>query len=183
MSRGMQAWMVIAMLAMGSCLAADEAAEPAPTKSVVRPSAKDADSSAAKASKPAADEDVVLSPDETAVPALPAEAGEMIEMPADEACMHQMRACCNPCPRWPDYLTFDVLFLQRDNATDGQPIAIGSDISQNPGETLLTTKSMNFATAPGVRLFYGRRGPEASPMSPGTAIMSGSATAASANIP
>lgn len=81
-------------------------------------------------------------------------AGEM----SDEACMTAIRQSCRCCPEWPDYFAFDVLFLQRDNATNGQPLAVGSDSSPNPGMPILTTRSMQFATAPGVRLLYGRRG-------------------------
>jgi hypothetical protein len=81
-------------------------------------------------------------------------------MPEDEACWSEVRRACGCCPEWSNYLVFDALFLQRDNATDGQPIAVGSQVSPNPGAPLLTTQSMQFATAPGVRLFYGHRGPD-----------------------
>lgn len=70
------------------------------------------------------------------------------------------RRDCQCCPEWMNYLVFDALFLQRDNATNGQPILVGSDTSPNPGVPLLTTQSMQFATAPGVRLLYGQRGEE-----------------------
>jgi len=77
---------------------------------------------------------------------------------AEEACIAEVRRVCRCCPEWGSYAVFDVLFLQRDNATNGQPIALGSDNSAAPGATILTTRSMQFATAPGVRLLYGRRG-------------------------
>jgi hypothetical protein len=77
---------------------------------------------------------------------------------SDEECLTAIRQTCRCCPEWPDYFVFDVLFLQRDNATSGDPIALGSLQSPNPGAPILNTRSMQFATAPGVRLFYGRRG-------------------------
>lgn len=79
----------------------------------------------------------------------------------DEACLAAVRGMCDCCPEWNNYFVFDALFLQRDNATNGQPIAVGSGDSPNPGVPLLTTQSMQFATAPGVRLLYGHRGPNA----------------------
>lgn len=109
----------------------------------------------------AADESVVVesAPAEETIVMDPALAEVYAAPAADDACMKRLRRSCNCCPEWPDYLVFDALFLQRDNATNGQPIAVGSDVSPDPGATLLTTRSMQFATAPGVRLFYGRRGP------------------------
>ena len=52
-----------------------------------------------------------------------------------------------------DYVVFDVLFLDRDNATNNQPILLDST-----GGTVLTTRGMTPSTAPGVRLFVGRHG-------------------------
>ncbi len=75
-----------------------------------------------------------------------------------EPCVEEIRRACDCCPEWSNYLVFDALFLQRDNATNGEAIAVGSDISPNPGETILTTRSMQFATAPGIRLLWGQRG-------------------------
>ena len=63
----------------------------------------------------------------------------------------------NCCPDWQRYAIFDVLFLQRNNATSGAVIA-----QQNVGGQVLplfTTQSLQAATAPGVRLFYGALGP------------------------
>jgi hypothetical protein len=56
-----------------------------------------------------------------------------------------------------DYAVFDVLFLQRDDATNNQPFAIANENSPNPGAFLMTTRSMTPTVAPGVRLLYGRR--------------------------
>lgn len=65
------------------------------------------------------------------------------------------RSLC--CPEWNSYALFDVLFLQRDNMTNDQAIAIANKNAPSPGQVLLTTRSMEPAVAPGIRLFYGRR--------------------------
>ena len=57
-----------------------------------------------------------------------------------------------------EYVVFDVLFLDRDNATNNQPILVDGTAGLNPGGTVLTTRSMVPTTAPGVRLFVGRHG-------------------------
>lgn len=57
-----------------------------------------------------------------------------------------------------EYLVFDVLFLDRDNATNNQPILVDGTAGLNPGGTVFTTRSMVPTTAPGVRLFFGRHG-------------------------
>lgn len=66
---------------------------------------------------------------------------------------------CKPCcPDWDQYAILDFMFLQRDNATSGAVITeenIG--VQQVP---VFTTRSMQPATAPGVRLFYGELGPD-----------------------
>ena len=66
---------------------------------------------------------------------------------------------CKPCcPDWDQYAILDFMFLQRDNATSGAVITeenIGGQ--QVP---IFTTRSMQPATAPGVRLFYGELGPD-----------------------
>ena len=66
---------------------------------------------------------------------------------------------CEPCcPDWSHYGIVDFMFLQRDNATSGAVITeenIGGQ--QVP---IFTTRSMQPATAPGVRLFYGELGPD-----------------------
>ena len=70
-----------------------------------------------------------------------------------------LRNLCAPCcPDWHQYAIVDFLFLQRDNATSGAVITeenIGGQ--QVP---IFTTRSMQPATAPGVRLFYGELGPD-----------------------
>ena len=48
-----------------------------------------------------------------------------------------------------EYLVFDVLFLDRDNATNNQPILVDGTAGLNPGGTVFTTRSMVPTTAPG----------------------------------
>lgn len=74
----------------------------------------------------------------------------------DEAVMQEIRRSCSCCPQWPNYFVFDALLLQRNNATNGQPIALSSDPA-NPS-TLLTTRDLQFPVAAGTRLLYGHRG-------------------------
>ncbi|MDO7683194.1 MAG: hypothetical protein MUQ52_11980 [Pirellulales bacterium] len=66
---------------------------------------------------------------------------------------YQQSACC---PDWCQYGIVDFLFLQRDNATSGAVIT--EEGSQRV--PVFTTRSMQPATAPGVRLFYGELGPD-----------------------
>lgn len=56
------------------------------------------------------------------------------------------------------YVTFDVLFLERDNGVINQPLVTEGPLSAGPGGVVLTTRSLVPATAPGVRLFVGRHG-------------------------
>ncbi len=68
--------------------------------------------------------------------------------------------CNSCCPDWSQYGFVDFLFLQRDNATSGTVITeerVGGGTQRVP---LFTTRSMQAATAPGVRLFYGELGPD-----------------------
>ncbi len=69
---------------------------------------------------------------------------------------YQQSACC---PDWCQYGIVDFLFLQRDNATSGAVITEES-IGGQPPVPLFTTRSMQAATAPGMRLFYGELGPD-----------------------
>ena len=57
-----------------------------------------------------------------------------------------------------EYVMFDVLFLDRDNATNNQPILLDGQSGLNPGGTIFTTRSMTPTTGPGVRLFVGEHG-------------------------
>ena len=59
-----------------------------------------------------------------------------------------------------EYVTFDVLFLDRDNAAVNQPLAVEGPFGPGPGGVVLTTYSPMATTAPGVRLFVGRHGRE-----------------------
>lgn len=92
---------------------------------------------------------------------LPAEMNDYIEFAHPEMMPDPVvpPAACTSlcCPEWNDYAVFDVLFMQRDNTTNNQPIAIANDNAPNPGQVLMTTRSMEPTVAPGVRLFYGRR--------------------------
>jgi len=72
-------------------------------------------------------------------------------------------ACCPPldcCPSWRNYFLFDFLFLQRDNGTNDAPLVFANSQGPLAGDTLLATRSPQFATAPGIRTFLGRYGPD-----------------------
>jgi hypothetical protein len=71
-------------------------------------------------------------------------------------CGHAGRCGCGGVPR--EYVVFDVLFLDRDNATNNQTILVDGTAGSNPGGTVFTTRSMVPTTAPGVRMFVGRHG-------------------------
>jgi hypothetical protein len=70
------------------------------------------------------------------------------------ACHHPRGCGCAGMPR--EYVTFDVLFLDRDNATNNQPILVDGPAGLNPGGTVMTTRHLTPTTGPGVRLFVGR---------------------------
>lgn len=57
-----------------------------------------------------------------------------------------------------EYVTFDVLFLDRDNASTNQPLATEGPFGPGPGGVVFTTRGLMPTTAPGVRLFVGRHG-------------------------
>jgi len=86
-------------------------------------------------------------PDEAIVVEQPAPAGEAY-LPSVAAGLSAADA-----DTWRGETVFDVLFLQRNNATDDQPITLDA----TSDTTLFTTRSTVFATAPGVRLFHARR--------------------------
>jgi len=92
---------------------------------------------------------------------IPAEVVETIDPePIAGACGPVCRPGC--CPDWSRYAIFDVLFLQRDNSLINRPLALDNGLV-NPDaadSVLLTTRDMQYATAPGVRLFYGAYGPD-----------------------
>jgi hypothetical protein len=67
----------------------------------------------------------------------------------DEVCMGELRRCC--CPGWKHYATFDVLFLQRNNQSGGQPLVVDA-----AGAPILTAQSLQPSIGSGVRLFYGQ---------------------------
>lgn len=59
-------------------------------------------------------------------------------------------------PLWTDYALTDALFWQRDNQSANVPLIISGDT----GATLISAADPQFAVAPGVRSFYGRRSPD-----------------------
>ncbi len=67
-------------------------------------------------------------------------------------------SCLPCCPDWRQYGIVDFMFLQRDNATSGAVIT--EEIVAGQQVPVFTTRSMQAATAPGVRLFYGELGPD-----------------------
>lgn len=77
-------------------------------------------------------------------------------VPMSASCGHAMG--CGSAGGDRDYLVFDVLFLDRDNASNNQPILVDSQSGANPGGTIFTTRSLVPTTGPGVRLFVGRHG-------------------------
>ena len=80
-------------------------------------------------------------------------------MQAPGGCGHSSGCGCAAAPR--DYVVFDVLFLDRDNATNNQTILVNGTASLRPGATVFTTRSLVPTTGPGVRLFVGRHGCDA----------------------
>ncbi len=54
------------------------------------------------------------------------------------------------------FFVVDSVFLQRDNATNNQPIAVHP--VRGGVDTVLTSRRLRYDTAPGVRLLYGARG-------------------------
>lgn len=94
--------------------------------------------------------------DETAVALLPpAETFSAVQPTANLG--DTIGRCGACCPQWPEYLVFDALFLQRDNAATNRPLAEGSSVSPTPGAPLLDTADLQAPVAPGVRVLYGRR--------------------------
>jgi hypothetical protein len=75
---------------------------------------------------------------------------------APAGCGHAGGCGCATTPR--GYVVFDVLFLDRDNATNNQTILIDGTAGPQPGATIFTTRSLTPTTAPGVRLFVGEHG-------------------------
>jgi len=52
------------------------------------------------------------------------------------------------------------LLLQRDNGTNGQPLVSANSSGPLAGQTLISSTSPQFSTAPGIRTFFGRHGPD-----------------------
>lgn len=85
-------------------------------------------------------------------------AGVPIELPVAAVAATGMPTPTRVAPAEREYVTFDVLFLDRDNAAANQPIAVEGPFGPGPGGVVLTTRSLMPTTAPGVRLFVGRHG-------------------------
>ena len=76
-------------------------------------------------------------------------------------CNKQCRQCyqcnCSPCGcDYDTYLLVDFLFFKRNNATNGAVVAETVGTLSTPSIPVLTTRSTNPGTAPGIRLFGGR---------------------------
>jgi hypothetical protein len=112
--------------------------------------------------RPTAADDSVPTPPEPTDLGLVVTPTEFDAMPtvraASSSCGNACRGACSCCPGWSQYAIFDVLFLQRDNATNGQVIT--EDYSGGAAVPLFNTQTMQAATAPGIRLFYGQLGPD-----------------------
>jgi hypothetical protein len=86
--------------------------------------------------------------------------GVPIDLPIAAATAVGPPRAAHAAPAEREYVTFDVLFLDRDNAAANQPIAVEGPFGSGPGGVVLTTRSLTPTTAPGVRLFVGRHGPD-----------------------
>ncbi len=52
---------------------------------------------------------------------------------------------------------FDLLFWERSNGTNGEPLVLDGPLGPNPGSTVFTNRGMVFETTPGIRLFHRQR--------------------------
>ena len=71
--------------------------------------------------------------------------------------IQEVTATCREmcCPSWKHYAIFELLFLQRNNNSLNQPLALDQDTN----DVLLSTSGMQSTTAMGARIFYGKYGP------------------------
>lgn len=60
------------------------------------------------------------------------------------------------CGGWESYAVFDVLFMQRDNTTNDEPLVLNGDTLA----TAIGTPDLQFPVAPGIRTAYGQHGPD-----------------------
>ncbi|NBW85488.1 MAG: hypothetical protein EBR23_01320 [Planctomycetia bacterium] len=73
------------------------------------------------------------------------------------AAAHRCLDACTSGFTGPDrFFVVDSVYLQRDNATNNQPIAVHP--VRGGVDTVLTSRRLRYDTAPGVRLLYGVRG-------------------------
>jgi hypothetical protein len=88
----------------------------------------------------------------------------VVEAPGDVVPDDAGRAILGPrcCPNWSRYVIVDALFLQRDNSLINRPLVLdnGTTDPDAAGAVLLTTRDLQYATAPGTRIFFGEYGPE-----------------------
>jgi len=84
--------------------------------------------------------------------------GVPIDLPTAAAGAVGARRTTRAAPADREYVTFDVLFLDRDNAAVNQPLATEGPFGPGPGGVVFTTRGLTPTTAPGVRLFVGRHG-------------------------
>lgn len=77
------------------------------------------------------------------------------------ACPHDAGCGAGCTGRVREYVVFDALFLDRDNASNNQPILVDSVNGLNPGGTIFTTRSLTPSTGVGARLFVGRHADDA----------------------
>jgi len=150
-------WLCLAAASTGPALADEPAVLPGEQAALAIPQTEDAADQPEETSEPA----------ETADPQEPLEAtddGEVLTFSPDPDFLfdsHPRSAGstgssthCRRCPDFCRYSSFDVLFLQRDNGTNGNTLAENAQSAP-----LLTTRDLQPATAAGIRLFYGKIGP------------------------
>lgn len=60
------------------------------------------------------------------------------------------------CGGWESYAVFDVLFMQRDNTVNNEPLVIDGDTLASA----IGSRDLQFPVAPGIRALYGQHGPD-----------------------
>jgi hypothetical protein len=94
-------------------------------------------------------------PDDSPQPGLEVEPADDAE-PYASAFTTCLENCTEIASGGTPFLVVDSVFLQRDNATNNQPIAVHP--VRGGANTVLTSRRLRYDTAPGVRLLYGARG-------------------------
>jgi len=158
-----RATLLLGLIVPAVAYAADAAADPAvesAVESAVEPGVEPAEAAAADpaavvAESPAAGAEGAAEPavvEEAVADYVPSH-----DWPDDEGVGPALDRCRPEV--WPAaaYTICDVLFLERDNATNNRPIVLDSFHGPSFDTPVFTPRSMVFATAPGVRLVHGRR--------------------------